>query len=94
MAVLNESQRARIVALIDYLAFNHDLPIHVDVVDQLDKIFGGNSGFPCACGVRGNSLQVSFRDEPIRTFLKLILALSDDATGGELAATPSGPLAP
>jgi hypothetical protein len=82
MATLNSTQRAQLVKLIDYLAFNHDLPIPAEVVEQLDKIFGGTSGFPCACGVRGNSLRDSFRDEPVRTFLRLLLALNDDAGGG------------
>jgi len=93
MATLSASQRAILASLVQYLAFNHDLPIPAEVVEQLDKVFGGTSGFPCACGIRGNSLRDSFRDAPIRTFIQIILALNDDA-GAALVPTPSGPLAP
>jgi hypothetical protein len=81
MAVLTTEHRAVVQGLVEYLAFNHDLPIDEKVVAQLDKIFGGISGFPCACGVKGNSLRDSLRDEPVRTFLRLLLAVSDAAPG-------------
>jgi len=93
MAVLTSAQRAILVSLIDYLAYNHDLPIPGEVVEQLDKVFGGTSGFACACGIRGNSLRDSLRDQPIRTFIRLLVAVSVDAGAG-LVATPSGVLAP
>jgi hypothetical protein len=93
MATLSTTNRAILVDLINRLAFTHDLPIDAVVVEQLDKIFGGTSGFPCACGIRGNSLRDSLRDAPIRTLLQLILALNDDA-GAALQSNPSGPLAP
>lgn len=91
MATLSDSQRATIVTLIRYLHANHDLPIDQNVVQQLVKIFGGTSGFACACGVRGRSLEECFRDEPIRTFLRIVLAMNDDA-GGPLKPTTQNPL--
>lgn len=91
MATLSTSQRTVLVNLIQYLATTHDLPIDAVVVEQLDRIFGGTSGFACACGIRGPSLRDAFRDAPIRTFLQLLLALNDDA-GGALQPNPAGVL--
>lgn len=90
MPALNPAQVAKIQTLADYLATNRDQPMPAEVIRQLDLIFGGNSGFACRCGVRGPSLVDSFRDEPIRTFLKLILAINT----GALTANPPGPLPP
>jgi hypothetical protein len=81
MAVLTTAHRATVQKLVDYLALNHDLPIDASVVEQLDKVFGGDTGFPCACGIKGNSLRDSLRDEPVRTFLRLLLLVSDTGTG-------------
>jgi hypothetical protein len=93
MATLSTTNRAILVDLIRRLETTHDLPIDAVVVEQLDKVFGNTSGFPCACGIRGTSLRDSFRDAPIRTFLRLLLAL-DDAAGSALTPTQSGVLAP
>jgi hypothetical protein len=94
MAILTTAQSTKLQALADYLQGNHDLPIPAEVVDQLAIIFGNTSGFPCSCGVRGVDIRTAFRDEPIRTFIRLLIALNSDATGGTLAATPTGALAP
>lgn len=81
LPVISATDRTILQSLITYLEGNRDLPIDERVVDQLSRVFDGTSGFPCACGIRGNSLQVSFRDEPIRTFLRLIIAVSDATPG-------------
>lgn len=94
MGVLSTVQHARLSALADRLYQNHDLPIDADVVDQLAKIFGNTSGFPCNCGIRGNALRMAFRDEPIRTFIRLLVALDSAATGGVPTPTPNGVLPP
>jgi hypothetical protein len=94
MAILTTAQHTKLQALADYLQGNHDLPIPAEVVDQLAKIFGNTSGFPCNCGVRGEAIRPSFRDEPIRTFIRLLLAMDTAATGGALTATPRGVLPP
>ncbi len=87
------TQRALVQSLADYLNGNHDLPIDSRVVENLAKIYDGSTGFPSSCGIRGNDLRSSLRDEPIRTFLRLLIATSDGAltpcSGG--AAAPASP---
>lgn len=94
MSLLSPVQHAKLAALADRLYGNHDLPIDADVVDQLAKIFGSTLGFPCDCGVRGVALRTAFRDEPIRTFIRLLVALDSAATSGVPTPTPPGVLPP
>ena len=94
MAVLSTTERALLVQLIDYLQGNHDLPLPGEVAEKLDKVFGGTSGFVCACGIRGTSLREALRDAPVRTLLRLIVAVSDAAPEGPLTPTAAGPLPP
>lgn len=94
MAVLSTAQRAILQSLINYLQGNHDLPIPSEVVERLDTVFGGTSGFVCACGIRGTSLRDALRDVPIQTLLRLIVAVSDAAPVGPLTPTTSGPKPP
>lgn len=73
---LTTAEKATIQSLVDYLLGNHDLPIDQRVVDSLTAIYGGNgTSWPC-CGGPGDTLQVALRDEPIRTFLRLLLVSS------------------
>jgi hypothetical protein len=81
MAVLTSKQRSILVGTISFLQGNHDRPVDANVIDQLAKIFEGKTGFPCPCGVKGESFRDAMRDEPITTLLRIILAVSDAAPG-------------
>lgn len=56
------------------------MPIDPVVVEQLALVFQGTPGFPCACGIRGDSLQFSLANDTFRTLLRLIAAVSTPGT--------------
>lgn len=77
MATFTASQRARMVALNNYLRDVPNLPVDSTVIEQLARIYNGTPGFVPSCGVRGRDFLSSMRDEPIRAFIKMLISTSD-----------------